>query len=294
MNWVSRAAGAALVAVAMTASATPEPGVVLYHVGVQNLPNFLTGTYAGQANPNHNRLTFLLSHTFADTPTNNHFHRIGAYGLSGPASSPSVGFITNNATPEPYQLDNGLSLLAGSGVFAGKLISGLGPAQLLDDHIEAEYGDLTIMPIDELFPSDGLNHPTLAGLKHPEHYLLNASAGAYKGSVAAVTVGMTLSSISSGLSVLDQAGAPLWGGVGQTLTLGTGAVWSFEPVFAVDASVPAGTPFSATFTLRDLSASPSFGDSAPFTFNFVTVPEPTTAGLLLVGACGFAVCRRRG
>jgi|GEM_PF-2095431 len=50
-----------------------------------------------------------------------------------------------------------------------------------------------------------------------------------------------------------------------------------------------GDTFSATYFLTD--ASGTYGDSAPFTLNFVNVPEPATAALLLMGTV--AVVRRR-
>ena len=74
-------------------------------------------------------------------------------------SSPTVSFSANNRLPEPYQGDDGLSMLPGSGAFAGKLVSGLGPAARPGDEIEQEYGDLTIQPMDQLLPFDGAVAP---------------------------------------------------------------------------------------------------------------------------------------
>jgi len=292
---------AILLATCASVLAAPEPGIALYQVGVENRPVLTSGTYLGLANPNHNRLTFLYSHTYADTPWSNHFHRIGSYGYTGPAASPTVALSTADRVPEAYQLDNGLTLLPGSGVFSGKLVSSLGPAALPGDHIEQEYGALTIAPFDSLLGFDGLNHPdplmedpnpVVVGAKHPGHYLINASSAVYKNSVNGVRIGLELTAISSGLEITDAAGASLFSSVGDVLTLGDAANWSLSPYFAVDGLTAPATAFSATFKLVDLSDMPQFGDSAPFSFDFVTVPEPTGVVLGLV-AFGFAAIRRR-
>jgi hypothetical protein len=296
-------AGLLLTAVVGAAQASTEPGVIVYHVGVDGRQTFPSGTYAGQVNPNANRLTFFLSHTFVAAPTTNHFHRIGSYVLTGPAATPTVGFSTNNRIPEPFTGDDGLALLPGSGPFAGKLVSGLGPAALPGDAIEEEYGLLPVAPMDELFPSDNALHPdqaTFPGVLHPEHYLLNTSGGVYKTPVANTTVGLELTSMSPGLSIHNAAGGVLFaGGVSSTETLGASANWLWEPVYAVDASAAPGSQFSATFILKDLSASARFGDSAPFSFDFIVptaqVPEPSSVAIAAVGAAvlGVLVCWKR-
>ena len=292
---------AILLATCASVFAAPESGIALYQVGIENRPVLTSGTYLGLANPNHNRLTFLYSHTYADTPWSNHFHRIGSYGYTGPAASPTVALSTADRVPETYQLDNGLTLLPGSGAFAGKFVSGVGPATLPDDHIEQEYGALTIAPFDSLLAFDGLDHPdplledpnpVLVGAKHPGHYLVNASSGVYKNSVDGVRIGLELTAISPGLEITDAAGSSLFGSVGDVLTLGETGDWSLTPYFAVDGLTTPAAAFSATFKLVDRSDTPRFGDSAPFSFDFVTVPEPTGAALGLV-ALGLAAMRRQ-
>lgn len=275
------------------AEATPEPGIIIYHVGYDNSPLVNFGTYTGLENPNYQRLTFLLSHTFVDNATRNHFHRIGAYSYSGDRANPTPAFSGNNRVPEPYQRDNGLALIAGKGPFAGKLISGLGPDVFSNDEIELEYGNTTIAPIDDLFQYDTTTDPDGEYEFHPGHYLLNASGGAYKGSVEDVTVGLKLVAITPGMTIHDSSGALLMDSADDLLTLGPGDDWSFEPVFAVDESVATGTTFDATFVLQDLSGTPVYGDSAEFTFSFVAVPEPSTALLGFVVLVGLLGRRRR-
>jgi hypothetical protein len=292
---------AILLATCASVLAAPEPGVGLFHVTYDNAPNVSFGTYLGQPNPNYQRLTLMLSHTYSETPWTNHFHRIGSYGYTGPAGSPTQSLSANNRVPEPYQLDDGLSLLPGSGVFSGKLVSGLGPAARPGDHIEQEYGLLTIAPMDSLMAFDGLDHPNPAledpnpaidGAKHPVHYVINASSGVYKNSVDGVRIGLELTALSPGLEITDATGASLFGSIGDVLTLGDTDDWSLTPYFAVDGLTGPGLAFSATFKLVDLSDTPQFGDSAPFSFDFVAVPEPTGAVLGLV-AIGLAAIRRR-
>ncbi|MEM9656885.1 MAG: all3515 family Zur-repressed PEP-CTERM protein, partial [Planctomycetota bacterium] len=228
-----------------SAVASPEPGITIYHVGYDDAEFVGFGQYAGLENPNYQRLVFLLSHTFVDNATSNHFHRIGAYSYTGDPLNPDPGFSTNDRVPEPYQMDDGLSLLRGEGPFDGKLISGLGPESRPDDEIEQEYGDLLIAPIDELFEFDGAADPDGEYDYHPGHFLLNASSGAYKQSIADVTVGLKLVGISPGLTIHDQEANLLMDSVDDMLTLGPGVDWTLDPVFAVDADVDRGSTYEA-------------------------------------------------
>lgn len=289
---------ASLVAIVILAGATnvqasPEPGITIYHVGYDNAEFVGFGAYTGLPNPNYQRLTFLLSHTFEDQATSNHFHRIGAYSYTGDPMSPTPAFSGNNRVPEPYQGDDGLALLPGSGAFAGKRISGLGPVAHPEDEIELEYGDLTIAPIDELFQFDGQPDPDGEFPFHPGHLLLNASSGAYKGSIVDVTVELKLVDLSDGLSIHNQDGTPLFGAIDDVVTLGPGADWSINPVFAIDQGAPLHASYSASFVLTDLSASPLYGDSAPFSLDFVAAPEPGAAVLLALGWGLVALPRKR-
>ena len=275
------------------AHASPEPGITLFHVAYDNATHIGYGPYTGLTNPNYQNLSLVWSHTNQSSPTSNHFHGIGAYSYTGGIGNPQPAFSINNRIPEYYQQDNGLSLLAGSGPFFGKLISGLGPAARPGDEIEQEYGDVMIAPIDNLFQYAGAPDPDGVEAFHPGHFLLNANGGAYKETVAGITVGLKLVDLSPGLTIYDQAGNTLMDTVGDSLTLGTGDSWSFDPVYAVDGSTAPGTAFEATFILEDLSGVPAYGDSAEFTFSFVTVPEPSTALLGMMGVLGLVVRRRR-
>ena len=291
-------ASASMGLVASATAQTLEPGIANYHVAIDNAQNIGFGTYVGLPNPNYQRLTLVLSHVFPDNPLVNHFHRIGSYGYAGPAGSPTPAFSTNNRLPEPYQADDGLILLPGSGAFAGKLISGLGfdhfPQDSDQDHVEEEYSDLLLKPIDALFVFDGVDDgDPLSPEMHPGHHLLNASRGAYRSSVSGVTVGLKLLDLTPGLTIHDQTGNVLFNAINEVVTLGSGSNWEFDPVFAVEGSAIPGSMHSASFGLVDLTTGSSsvYGDSAPFSIDFVAVPEPAAAVMLL--GLGAAALRRR-
>jgi hypothetical protein len=282
-----------------THAQTLEPDLVNWHVGVDKAENVGFGTYSGLPNPNYDRLVFLLSHVFPENPLVNHFHRIGAYSYTGPVDNPEFAFSGNNRVPEPYQSDDGLALLPGSGTFDGKLVSGLGfnhyPLGTEQSDIEREYSDLTVKPLDALLAFDGVDDgDQLSPEMHPGHHLVNASRGAYKTSVADRTIGLKLVDHTDGLSITDETGTPLFNALDDTITLGSGDDWSFNPVFSVDGSTSVGETFGATFVLIDQTTGGTpYGDSAPFGFDFVAVPEPATATLALAGLMATQLRRRR-
>ncbi len=97
--WHPRSALAALAGALIAFAAQADEGSrwddgIGYCVGLDLRITFPSGTYAGQANPNAGRLTFLLDH-------GDHFHGIGTYSLSGPAGAPvTLPTSTNNRIPE--------------------------------------------------------------------------------------------------------------------------------------------------------------------------------------------------
>lgn len=259
-----------LVLVATTAGAFGT-----YYVGVDGSPTVSYGTYAGLANPNEGRLTFLWA------GHGDHYHGIGTWGYSGPVSSPTVESTNvNNTIPEYYTGLPPLSLLPGSGAYAGAWTSGLGSATQ-----DLEYGDLGVLATAALAatgdPADDL--------------LFNSSGGRWTGSLGSQSIGLELVSISGGLQIGNALGSTLFaGGVGSIESMGTGDLLAFDPVFFTTVAGPAD--YSATFRLRDLGTAgggaAAFGDSGTFNFAFTVVPEPGTALLMGVGLIGLASVRR--
>lgn len=246
-----------------------------YFVGVDGLATLPSGTYAGLENPNAGRLTFLLGH-------GNHYHGLGSWSYSGPASSPTVESTnSNNTIPELYTELPPLSLLPGSGAYAGTWMSGLGSAPQ-----DLEYGDLGMLAT-----------AVLAATGDPaDAALFNSSSGRWTGSLGSQSIGLELVSISAGLQIGDALGNALFGaGVGSIESLGVGDSLAFDPVFFTSVAEPAD--YSATFRLLDLGTAEGgaavLGDSGTFNLAFTVVPAPGTALLMGFGLIiGLATVRR--
>lgn len=258
--------------VAATAGATPLDNT--YFVGVDGRTTIPSGTYGGLAEPNAGRLTFLLGHI-------DHYHGIGTYSYSGPASSPTVNPTNgNNTIPELSTGLPGLNLTPGSGVYAGRLVSGLGT-----EFQDLEYGDLGMLATT-----------ALSATGDPEDAILfNSGGGRWTGSLGVQQIGLELVSLSAGLGIGDVLGNALFGGgVGSIETIGIGDSLAFDPVFFTTLTGVAN--YAATFRLRDLGTvgggAPVFGDSGTFTLAFQVVPEPGTALLMGIGLAGLASVRR--
>lgn len=258
-----------------------------YYFGVDTRP---TVEYQGAplANPNAGRLTFLYAHTYPN-PVSNHYHSIGSYSLSGPAASPTI-LDTNagNRIPEAYQQAAGLpplSLLPGSGVHAGQLVSGLDTGN--------EYEGLLMQSVKTLDVAD----PT-----DPRSILFNSSGGRWAFSLAGAQIEMELISASAGLGIADSSGSPLFaGGAGSRQVIGQGDGVSFLPIFTVNQNAAPGSRYSAEFRLHDMRAGGGFGSSGRFFLDFQAaadtsaIPEPGTLALLTLGggAGALGLLRRR-
>ncbi|WP_246163108.1 all3515 family Zur-repressed PEP-CTERM protein [Brasilonema sennae] len=250
-----------------------------YFVGLDTLQVLTSGTYAGLENPNYNRLTFLYAHR-EENPTTNHFHGIGAYSYSGSKDSPTITSTnTNNRIPEPYTQQSPLTLLPGTGVFSGRLVS---------TPTNEEYSNLKTQPVLSLKNST----------ESEDQYLFNSSNRRWQGSLQGATTGLQLVSISDGLNVTDKSGSNLFNSVGDIYTVGSSDNFYFNPTFWTNATAPLGT-YSATFKLIDNGTTnnrTALGESGTFSFDFKVekVPEPTTTiGLGVLGVVALSLSRQR-
>jgi len=243
-----------------------------YYLTVDGRPTLTSGTYTGQANPNSGRLTLLYAHWNDATPSSNHFHGIGVYSLTGPAATPTVLDTNgNNRLPETYTAQAPLTLQAGAGAYAGKLVSGEN-----GEH----YSDLSLYSIHDLAAAATLN-PT-----SPEGYMYNSNAGYKNTPMTGLNPALEIVSISPGLN-LGQAGLNQ---PGDRLAIGGEASWPFEPVFWTDGSAALGV-YSASLRLVDQAN--VFGSSGTFHVDFAVVPEPASVGMALIAGLGFLVATYR-
>jgi len=247
---------AVTVALFALAASAKDHTIPSYIVGVDGLAELASGPFAGRPNPNHQRLTFLMAHTYPDAPGRNHYHSIGrlVYQEGEPGTEPTIRVNPANHVPEgsvpPLRL-----LPAPAGPLQGRLIS-LPDYHPEDD--EYDYAFLTVVEVDQL-----AGQP--AG--SPRDVLLNSSNGRWRGSVRAADIVLELVDLTPGLNVADADGRSLFTAPGDRQRLGS--TFTFSPVFWAAAEAAPGR-YTARFRLRD--ANGNFADSGEFEFRFQVAP----------------------
>jgi hypothetical protein len=204
-----------------------------YYIGIDARAT-LTGTYAGLANPNFNRLTFFYPHTFPSNPANNHYHGIGAYSLIGPATNATI-VPTNSGfrIPEVYTGQAPLTLtLATNGTYAGKLIS----ATTLE-----HYSTIRLRPCTALTTNIVAGVTNFYGYGSAEWHMFTSSGNLRTQNMAGSSIALELVSLTPGLhlgnsNTLDIATTP-----GNQVTLGDGGYFDFKPVLWTEANAAPGT-----------------------------------------------------
>lgn len=264
-------AGAGLFVSMLTAV---QAEAVEFYIGKDGRETVASGTYAGLDNPNYNRLQFLFAHWNEATPASNHYHGIGSYSHVGPnlgAATAVEPTNANNRIPETYTGQLPLTLNPGTGLYAGKLVSGT---------TAEHYSNLDVRSVQSLAPFDPLS---------PEGIMFHSSTDRWSGSLAGTAVGLRLVSVSPGLHVGTASAADIFTAPGEIYALGDGNTLEFTPVFWVDGLATPGA-YSAEFKLVDM-AGPLL-ESGTFNFDFRVVPEPASM-LLMTGGALTLVRRRR-
>lgn len=272
----------AATAVALTAAgaAQADDGIrwnegIGFYVGIDGQAQLGSGTYSGLANPNAGRLTLLFDH-------GDHFHGIGTYSYTGPVDAASVlPTNANNRIPELYARtgadDSALHLLAGTGAFAGRLVSTASGAD-----VNHAYGHLGVADIQ-----------SLSKLGAAAEVLYGSSNGRWKATASNVVVGLKLESITPGLQIAAGGELDIFATT-NTYALGDLGSLTFLPTFHVDAGAAPGL-YSASFSLVNLGSNTGVGDSGVFHIDFAVspVPEPGQWALLIAGLAVAALRQKR-
>lgn len=274
-----------------------DPQFAQYYIGRDLRATIPTGTYANLPNPNFNRVTLLFAHTYLNTPNINHYHSKSTYTYFGPNlgaattvqpfNGNAAGLPSGNFLPEGGTLGNSprLQLLPGSGVFAGKMISGLAGSLT---EVDNDFGRLEMKSVDAL-SSFG------AGTQGNVLFVSGGAPapGRWTGSMAGSNLSLVLVSITPGLSVADLGGNTVLSSPGDSVALGDGSsAMSFTPV--LQTSLTGNANLSVTFKIVDTgtgNGGSPWLESGQFVINTV-IPEPASLGLL--APLGLMLMRRRG
>ncbi|MBM3841077.1 MAG: hypothetical protein FJ398_24610 [Verrucomicrobia bacterium] len=258
--------------IAYTFVVEPAPGsqgdIIGYYVGVDSLPRVPFGTYTGLPNPNQGRLLFLVGHVTPENILNSHYRAIGAYEYTGPTNAPiAVPTNANHRIPETFTLQAPLTLVPGSGLYEGKLVSA---------KTSEHYSDLRIRSVHTLRQQVTLTATNLFGFGSPQDVLFNSNLRGRTGRLDNVVVALELVSISDGLRVGSPYQMNVVSKPGDRVTLGEGNSFEFQPVIWAEASAKPG-PYSVRFKLVDVSRAPGHTpapESGIVTFDFQVAPPP--------------------
>jgi hypothetical protein len=227
-----------------------RPDTADYFVAIDSLEKITSGTFEGLANPNFGRLTLLVAHRFAEDPTRNHFHAIGAYTYASLEGGPPfvISTSTNNRIPEISTGFLPLTLHSGSGIHGKHRVS---------MPTEAEYSNLLIASIQ-----------SLADLApdSPDGILFRSSGGRWASRLDGAQVALQRVSLTPGLNASDEQGHPIL--LKRLRELGDGNTLALFPTYWTHRAAHVGT-YSATLKLVDVRFDEErFGDSGRFTFDF--------------------------
>lgn len=246
-----------------------------FYVGIDGREILPSGTYRGLPNPNFGRLSFLYAHGYKFVPglapvgensfANNHYHVIGGYSYSGPTNAPVVNPTSaNNRIPEVSTRRPPLTLVPGTGLYAGKLVSA---------KTAEHYSDLRMRSTQDL------NRPDKYGPGSPEWIMFHSSGGTRTNRLDGAVVALELVEKTPGLNIGTPDQLHVLINPGDRHVLGEGNTLEFQPVFWVEGDSPVGT-YSASFKLVDMNTEGGrtpFPESGIFHLDFRVAPPPSLA-----------------
>ena len=253
---------------ALILSLSASAASVDYYVGVDKRSDLTFGDFAGLANPNNGRLTWLLAH-------GNHYHGIGTYSYSADQPGQVLDTNANNRLPEGYTAQPPLSLVAGTGPLYGD--------KLVVTDTPANYDNLSVRSVDEL---------AAAPPDSEDGALFNSSNGGWTTSLAGSQLLLQLVSISEGLNVGSITELNLFDdGVDDTWNLGDGDTLDIELVLWAERDAAPGV-YSVGMQLID--ANGLHNPSGTFFFDTQVGEVPLPPAVVLLGSALLVAARRRG
>ncbi len=246
-----------LIAGIFAGSMPAEAEIASYYIGIDGQEFIPSGTYAGMNNPNYRRLTFLYAHSYADTPSSNHYHSKGRFVYAGPNLGAETAVEISSANYVPEGTIAPIVLSMGRGLYEGMLVS-----MPYSDHNNptTPFSRLEIRPVDDLAP-----YP--AGT--PEAILYQSSGRRWVTSLAAAEVQLVLVELTPGLAVGTRDSLDIGlNQPGDVYTLGSS--FTFTPYFYTHRDAKGGI-YTARFQLKD--ATGTYGDSGIFEYRLEVVPH---------------------
>lgn len=266
-----------LAAAVLFGATLSQAQLVTFYVGQDNQSTLPSGTYAGKPNPNAGRLTFLYAHAYVGvtervnqaplTLFNNHYHSIGIYTYTGPASAPvAVPTNANFRIPEASTGQLPLTLVAAT--------NGLHTGKLVNQKTVENYSDPRIRSVHDILPHITTTATNTFGYGSAEHVMFYSSGGRWTNSLGGVVVAMELVQKSPELRVGTANQLEALANPGDRMTLGNGNSFDFTPVVWAEPNTAPGT-YELKFKLVDVSGGPSpMLESGIVTFWYRVVGEP--------------------
>lgn len=251
--------------------------LITFYVGQDGLATLTSGTYNGRPNPNAGRLTFLYAHAYSgvterpnQTPLtlfNNHYHSIGIYTYTGPASAPvAVPTNANFRIPEASTGQLPLTLVAAT--------NGLHTGKLVNQKTVENYSDPRIRSVHDILPHITATATNVFGYGSGEYVMFRSSGGRWTNSLDGVVVAMELVQKSPELRVGTANQPEALVNPGDRVPLGNGNSFEFTPVVWAEPNTAPGT-YELKFKLVDVSGGPSpMLESGIVSFWYRVVGEP--------------------
>lgn len=235
-----------------------------YYVGLDNRPTNISGVYNRLPNPNFGRMTLLYAHPYPENVWNNHFHTLGSYTQTGPATQAVVvNTNVNNRIPEVGTRQPPLTLVAApaDSPFAGRWIT---------TATEENYSDLILRPVHALRTRVVGTNTFEYGYGSSESIMYQSSGGRWTNSMPGAVIALELVEKSPEIGVASGSNPAIVTNPGDRHIIGPADTFAAFPLVLHTASTTPPGDYIARFKLVDVGARegrPSVLESGLFVFD---------------------------